>query len=135
MLTFIWKAVHSGLATTTELRRRIRTNSPMCQWCGTENEFLTHLFFFYPSSRTTWYASHLALRVHNLPLDFATALMEVTSSLEDTQIISFRNILWYIWKARNQEIFSGMKAAPEGILKQAQMMEVPTQQTPYRVRK
>lgn len=61
----------------------------LCVSCGTENEFLTHMFFFYPSSRTTWYASHLALRVHNLPLDFTTALMEVTSSLEDTQIIHF----------------------------------------------
>lgn len=57
--------------------------------------------------------------------------MEVTSSLEDTQIISFCNILWCIWKARNQEIFSGKKVAPEGILKQAQMMEVPTQQMQY----
>lgn len=96
----------------------------MCQRCGTENEFLTHLFFFCSSSRATWFASNMALRVSDLPLDFTTAILEVTSSLEEGHITSFCNILWCIWKARNREIFSGKKETPQGILKQAQMMEL-----------
>ncbi|KAF3332280.1 RNase H [Carex littledalei] len=71
----------------------------------------------------------MALRVSDLPLDFASALLEVTTVLEDTQITYFCNILWCIWKARNQEIFSSKKATRQRILKQAQMMEMHIQQT------
>lgn len=72
---FLWRAIHDGLTTAQALHRRIRGIQPTCPRCGSENEFLMHLLFFCELSRVTWFPSEFALRVHDLPLDFATTLL------------------------------------------------------------
>lgn len=89
---------------------------------GGESEYLMHLLFFCAGSRATWCASSFLIRVEALPLDFTTALINLTDNLEDQQIVKFCNILWCIWKGRNGELFAGKKLQPIAVLRQAHNM-------------
>lgn len=80
------------------------------------------VFFFCVVLRATWFTSHFALRVNDLPLDFATTLPQLTKALDEQQIIYFTNTLWCVWKARNGEIFSGKNTPPRTVLIQAAQM-------------
>ncbi|XP_078174456.1 uncharacterized protein LOC144568100 [Carex rostrata] len=123
--TFLWRAIHGGLPTTAMLHTRIRRVDPVCSRCHMENEFLMHLLFFCPGARATWHSSTFPLRVEQLPLDFSKTLLMITQVLDEDQIISFCNMLWEIWKARNSEIFAGKKIPPQIIIKQARALTPP----------
>lgn len=101
---FLWRAIYDDLATANELHRRMPTIDPRCTRCSIENEFLTHLLFFSAVSKVTWFASHLSLWVDGIPLDFAQALLQVTTHLQPPQITTFCNIMWTLLKAKNEEV-------------------------------
>lgn len=115
--TFLWRAIHGGLPTTAMLHARMRRIDPICPRCNIENEFLMHLLFFCPMARATWHASSFPLQVQNLPLDFTRTILMITKVLEPDQIVDFCNLLWQLWKARNNEVFAGKKISPQGVLK------------------
>lgn len=110
------------------LNRRIHAINPGCQRCGQENEFVMHLLFYCPLSRVTWYGSHFSLQIEGLPLNFAQTLMEIIRDLTDEQIAEVCNMMWCLWKARNEDIFSGTKPTWQGILAQVRKMEKPSVQ-------
>ncbi|XP_078163112.1 uncharacterized protein LOC144558181 [Carex rostrata] len=107
--TFLWRALQGGLATTHELSRRIRRIQPACPRCGLENEYTMHMLFFCPASRAIWFASRISLRVGELPMNFEETLLKMTAILDETQMAYFCNVLWMLWKVRNDEIFNGKK--------------------------
>jgi hypothetical protein len=72
-----------------------------------------HLLFFCPSSRATWFASPLALRVEELPLEFKQALGYLAQLLLEEDKI----------KARNAEILEGKRLHPMAVIRQARSME------------
>lgn len=123
--TFLWRGIHRGLATAWDMHRRIHAVNPMCQRCATENEFLVHLLFFCPASRATWFDSEFNLRADHLPLDFTEAILTVLERIDSQRVSLFCNILWNVWKARNEEIFQSIKTIPRVILKRASVMEIP----------
>lgn len=120
---FIWRALQGGLATTHELSRRMRKFSAMCPRCGQESEYIMHMLFFCPISRLTWFMSQLALRVGALPLNFVETILIIIDSLQEEQIVIFCNIMWELWKARNEEVIAGKKATPTVILKKVMAMQ------------
>lgn len=79
--------------------------------------------FFSPISRAVWFASRFALRVSELPLNFAATLLMISERLEPKQLAYFCNILWVLWKARNEEFFSAKKASAHEILTRATTLE------------
>lgn len=128
---FLWRIVHGGLPTMAALHRRIATINPRCSLCGVENEYDMHVLFFCPIARATWFSSQLALRVSALPLSFPRAYMAITDTLNDEERTTFANLLWCIWKARNEAVFSAKKPSPQGIIAQVNQMtdvRVPVQQ-------
>lgn len=132
---FIWRATHQGLPTMKALHRRIEEINPMCPRCGSEEECLMHLLFRCPISKATWYMSELGLRVEELPLDFVTTLIYVTDTLLETQIINFANILWCLWKVRNEEVFAAKKNPPATVILRAKQMEMEATQPPQHHRR
>lgn len=88
-----------------------------------------HLFFFCPVARVTWFAFPFALRVHSLPLNFTTTLLDITQHFHDEQIVDFCNLLWNLWKARNEEVFAGKEPQPKAIISRAKAMNIPHQAT------
>lgn len=123
---FLWRAVHGGLAIASEMHKRINSISATCPRCGKENEFLVHVLFSCELSRATWYISVFALRSDFLPLDFTRAFLAITDTLTNTEMGGFCNILWCLWKGRNEEIFQGKKSTPQSILIKAKYMEPPS---------
>ncbi|XP_078175580.1 uncharacterized protein LOC144569213 [Carex rostrata] len=115
-----WKGViHSGLTTTLELSKRFLRMQPSCPRCQQENEFMVHLLFFGELSRATWFLSPPQLRVEGLPLIFSDVILFIAENLEPKQITLFCNILWELWKARNEELFQAKKSTPQGVLARA----------------
>lgn len=125
--TFLWKAVHGGLPTVTELHKRIQAIDPTCPRCGEEEEFLTHMLFLYHSARATWFTSPLSLRVDYIQDEFPNVLIELAEHLDENQLITFCNTLWNIWKSRNTEVFSSRKETPQVTLRRVQLMEMAPQ--------
>lgn len=69
-----------------------------------ENEYLTHMLFFCPASRAVWFMSQLALKVDHVPLHSGHALKFLQSNLPKKTFSLYCNIIWCIWKARNEVI-------------------------------
>lgn len=125
--TFLWKAIHNGLPTAATLHSRIRTIPAMCQRCDTENEFIMHLLFFCDLSRATWFCSELPLIINHLPLSFPEAMLYITDNLNEDQVIAVCNLMWCLWKARNEELFTAKKSTPQTIVTRARAMAGATQ--------
>lgn len=128
--TFIWRAMHNGIPTMLALHTRIRSIQPQCPRCHSENEYTMHLLFFCPIAQAVWFASPLNLSVESLPLQFPDMLMVITKDLQEDQLVLFTNLLWGLWKARNEEVFQGKKSSPEEVLKKAKAMEMSPGMTP-----
>lgn len=92
--TFLWKGVHNGVPTAAALHTRIRSISPLCQRCESENEFLMHLLFFCDLSRATWFCSEFSLIIEHLPLNFPAAILYITKHLNEEQIVALCNLMW-----------------------------------------
>ena len=60
--------------------------------------------------------------------DFVTALLVITGNLSDEQVVLFCNIIWNLWKARNEAIFSEKATTPATVLARAKMLHVSNQQ-------
>lgn len=56
-------------------------------------------------------------------MNFAEALLAITQCLDAQQTAVFCNLLWSIWKSRNEELFRGNKGVPEAILRQASTLK------------
>lgn len=128
--------IHGALLTAAWFHTRIRDINPVsllsyycpvsrATWIRDINqaENLMHLFYYCLVSRATWQAAGLTINLDDLPLDFTKTSLTVMETMDERQTVSFCNLLWEIWKARNREIFEGKKTQRLGILKQAKSME------------
>jgi hypothetical protein len=104
------------------LHSRITAIKPTCQRCNKENEYLNHMLFFCDSSRAVWFASPLALRVDGLPLNFTQSLLNLTTTIQSQNHQLLFNIMWSIWKARNEHTFEGRTINPVKVLQLAERM-------------
>lgn len=111
------------MPTLAEMQRKIRSWNPIFPRCGRENEFLTHVLFFCNLPRAAWAIADLPIRVDHLPLSFTETIMELTEGLEEAHIATLCNMMWILWKARNKEIFQGIKTEPKGVLAQARSLQ------------
>jgi zinc-binding in reverse transcriptase len=125
VVMFIWTACHDGLATAHALHRRIPAISPRYQRCGEENEFLTHLLFFRPTSQTVWFASNLHLRVNDLLIRFKEVLAQLMGRYEGPDLFLLCNMMWTIWKARNEVLFEGKLFHPVAMVIRGMVVLIP----------
>ncbi|KAJ4782173.1 RNA-directed DNA polymerase (reverse transcriptase)-related family protein [Rhynchospora pubera] len=114
---FLWRLLSGTLPVAQNLNKRIRTISPMCQKCNTENEFECHCFFFCPGSRAVWFSSPLMLRVHELPLNIIQAFNHITQALDQQRMAIFSYTMWELWKGRNEVVMQHKRFNPIQILK------------------
>ncbi|KAJ3686358.1 hypothetical protein LUZ61_015522 [Rhynchospora tenuis] len=107
--TFLWRGVHDALPTAKRLNRVIPNVPPICNRCGDDVESIDHMLFYCPSSRATWFASKLAIRVEDLPQGFIPKILYAYQVLNDTSCKFFFSLMWQIWKARCDLFFKGTK--------------------------
>ncbi|KAJ4758032.1 Ribonuclease H-like superfamily protein [Rhynchospora pubera] len=109
---FIWRLLSKTLPVAQNMHRRINAFSPMCQRCGTENEFETHCMFFCPISRLVWFGGRMGIATHALPMNIEEAFIYITNGIDDEGKRYVCYTLWEIWLARNQKIFHQKRADP-----------------------
>lgn len=107
---FGWRLMRNAIPTgCTAAARSVHINRRCCR-CGTdETDF--HLFFSCNFVRAVWFASPLGLRVDGLiqqgihEIEDALHTMMSTYRADHSTALIF-NILWSIWKARNDFLFN-----------------------------
>lgn len=105
-------AIPSGLRAST---RSIHIDRRCCR-CG-EDETGFHLFFSCHFVHAVWFASPLGLHVEGLMQQGLQEVEEVVHHMmitykTDHSLAIIFNILWSIWKARNNLVFNRKQCAP-----------------------
>ena len=94
-----------------------------CARCGDPEESINHVFFECPPARQVWALSKIPSPPNIFPISSLFANMDhlfwrVQPKMDDHQ---FAWILWYIWKARNNKVFSNLDIDPRDTLKLAEL--------------
>ena len=93
-----------------------------CARCGAEEESINHVFFECPPAIQVWALSKIPTNQAIFPTASLFTNMDhlfwrVAPPMEDKQ---FAWILWYIWKGRNNKVFSNLDMDPMDTLKLAE---------------
>jgi hypothetical protein len=88
---------------------------PSCAACGLL-ETDAHLFFHCDLPRTVWFTSSLNLRTDSLPheQDGIQNILQIiiNTNTDDTELHAILILLWFIWKARNDQRFNNKTWSP-----------------------
>ena len=93
-----------------------------CGRCGAHEESINHVFFECPPAIQVWALSKIPSNLTIFPTSALFTNLDhlfwrVVPQMEDHQ---FAWILWYIWKARNNKVFSNLDIDPLDTLKLAE---------------
>ena len=91
--------------------------------CGDLEESINHVFFECPPARQVWALSKIPSNPNIFPISSFFANMDhlfwrVNPGMDDHQ---FAWILWYIWKSRNNKVFSNLNIDTRDTLKIAEL--------------
>ena len=120
---FLWQLLSGCIAVMKNLNARGIHGDIFCSRCGDQEESINHVFFYCPPARQVWALSKIPSNPNNFPLDSFFANMDhlfwrVNPKMDDHQ---FAWILWYIWKGRNNKVFSNIDIDPRDTLKIAEL--------------
>ena len=120
---FIWQLITSCIAVTKNLKSRGIQGDTVCARCGDPEESIHHVFFECPPARQVWALSKIPSNPNLFPIGSLFANMDhlfwrVNPKMEDHQ---FAWILWYIWKGRNNKVFSNIDIDPRETLNLAEL--------------
>ncbi|XP_078150218.1 uncharacterized protein LOC144545526 [Carex rostrata] len=103
---FLWKIAHGAIPVGAALARRGIKVNPICTMCCDAEEDVQHLIFLCPFSRACWLGSPLAINSHALAIGEREAMVYMRSQMSDDQWGMFTNIIWAIWRTRNDCAYS-----------------------------
>ncbi|XP_071902615.1 uncharacterized protein [Coffea arabica] len=108
---FLWKCLHDILPTHENIFRRTGKGEPWCRSCGESAETLEHLLFFCRTSEQIWKAFPIKWDgLEHLKGSFWSWWESLQQAREradgKAHIEMTANLLWHIWKARNNWNFN-----------------------------
>lgn len=116
---FMWKCLSNALPTRVNLCKKKVGVSACCPVCGGQEETLIHLFTGCDWTKAVWFGSPLQWGQVPSPSlsfkDWFEQKMKCLKNLNDDPasiVALFYNILWAIWKARNEFIFESRSICP-----------------------
>lgn len=114
---FIWKCLRGVLPVNEVVMRRTGNGNSMCHRCGEAVETLEHMLFQCDKAALIWKAAPLQWdgleRFRGSFWHWWEELMQVTKREEGREhIILTANLLWQIWKARNESQFNKEERDP-----------------------
>ncbi|XP_010445465.1 PREDICTED: uncharacterized protein LOC104728135 [Camelina sativa] len=119
---FMWQVFTGYVAVTTNLRKRGMSYDATCGNCGFQEETINHTLFECLPARQVWALSQFPTALGVFPsasiftnMDFLFWRFTNVSTQE-----FFPWILWYIWKTRNDKLFSNLDSNPLAILRLAE---------------
>ncbi|XP_071903090.1 uncharacterized protein [Coffea arabica] len=124
MKVFIWKCLHGGLLVRGEIYRRTKQGDPKCAACGEEDETVEHMLLQCNRVKEVWKLAPVQWdgiqHVSNCFMKWWTAVMEAQEERggEDHANLTI-NILWQIWKARNEREFECKEKEPHRVIQKA----------------
>ena len=94
----------------------------ICARCGASEESINHVFFECPPGVQVWALSRISSNTNIFPtqslfLNMNYLFQRIYPELEDHQFVW---ILWYIWKEKNNKVFSNLDIYPRDTLKLAE---------------
>lgn len=116
-LNFLWQLVSGCIAVKKNLRARRIQGDTICLRCREAEESINHVFFW----MSTAVQVCALIRILSNPYIFSTQSLfanmdhlfwRAFPEMEDHQ---FAWILWYIWKGRNNKVFSNLDIDPRDI--------------------
>ncbi|KAI8016333.1 putative ribonuclease H protein [Camellia lanceoleosa] len=119
---FWWRVCCNKLASKENLFRRRCSDSQQCPICNASVESIEHLLFRCDWTRAVWFACDLGLRseVGLCPSAkiWTLSLMEMCSNVKDRKEIVGKAavVCWFIWKARNDWVFSQSPVNPQAVV-------------------
>nr|XP_027109407.1 uncharacterized protein LOC113729292 [Coffea arabica] len=124
MKVFIWKCLHGGLPVRGDIHRRTRQGDPKCAGCGEEKETIEHLLLQCNKVKEVWKLSPVQWdgiqHTSNCFIKWWTAIMEAQEERGgEDQVNLTINILWQIWKARNEREFEHKEKEPHKVIQKA----------------
>ena len=123
MRHFLWQLVTGCIAVKKNLKARGLKGDIICDRCRAPEESINHFFFECPPAVQVWALSRIPSNPGLFPGQSLFANMDhlfwrVKPTMEDHQ---FAWILWYIWKARNNKVYSNLDIDPRDTLKLAEV--------------
>lgn len=105
---FLWQIVTGCVSVGAQLRKRGMQIDPLCTRCGMHEETINHALFECPPSLQIWALSSIPTPPHVFPT--AAVFTNMTHLFwhlpKDDRMSAYPWILWYIWKSRNNDLFS-----------------------------
>ncbi|CAN1822388.1 Putative ribonuclease H protein At1g65750 [Linum perenne] len=102
---FLWLAAKERLLTNAARLRRGLTQDATCPFCAAEEETIAHVLRECPFAIETWrQTGGLYINDEAMQKSYQTWLQDFTRSDSSLQ---FGITCWYLWKARNERIFTG----------------------------
>ncbi|XP_048622681.1 uncharacterized protein LOC125591851 [Brassica napus] len=119
---FLWQMVSGCIAVKKNLQARGIRGDICCARCGAEEESINHVFFECPPAQQVWALSKIPLNPVYFPTSSLFTNMDhlfwrVLPKMKDHH---FAWLLWYIWKGRNNKVFSNLDIDPRETIKLAE---------------
>ena len=112
----MWKICQNALPVRDNLFRRQLITSPLYLICGSEKETIEHALLLCSWTRQVWFGSQLQINPSfeivtriDLWLQGKFALLLAYPDYKETGLALLANILWGIWKGRNNFTFNQKK--------------------------
>lgn len=115
---FLWQCVSGAVAVNESLSKRHIGNDPSCPRCGEPKETINHMMFTCPPARQCWALSTVPSNPGIFPsqnlfsnISYLLSRSHCGGNVEEA-IRIFPWLFWYIWKARNEKLFTGRDLSP-----------------------
>ncbi|XP_056842907.1 uncharacterized protein LOC130495523 [Raphanus sativus] len=121
MKHFLWQLLSGCIAVRKNLKARGLKGDTGCDRCGADKESINHVFFECPPAVQVWALSKIPTNPDYFPGQSLFTNMDhlfwrIKPALDDDYFVW---ILWYIWKGRNNKVFSNLDIDPQDTLKLA----------------
>ncbi|XP_027174688.1 uncharacterized protein LOC113774342 [Coffea eugenioides] len=120
----VWKCLNQALPSREAVHKRTGNGDIICKLCGENSETMEHRFFQCKQAQMIWRMAPLqwdGLTEHTA--DFRrwwSMLMEVQTRKDGREHITLTvEILWQIWKVRNEVEFEGKNRHPMEVIRKA----------------
>ncbi|XP_071923288.1 uncharacterized protein [Coffea arabica] len=121
---FVWKCLKGILPVNASIKARCQQGNPVCKCCGLYSESIEHMLFFCSHAEVIWKVAPIQWDgLENLKGKFWlwwSELVEATSREKGEEHVIFTvNLLWQIWKDRNEINFNGKGRGPGVVVNKA----------------
>ncbi|XP_071912447.1 uncharacterized protein [Coffea arabica] len=123
---FIWKCLHDALPVRELIFSRTNKGNPMCGGYGESVETLEHMLLQCTKAKEIWEMAPdqwdgLVHLTDNFQKWWSAVIKAQMIRGNDEHINLIVNILWQIWKGRNDREFNHKDKEPHGIIEKASM--------------